>query len=324
MYSAINNRIEFFNVLMLVFSFLLACLLPFDVFLFSYAVLGPLHYLTELHWLKRKNFFVKKTHAGKFLFFAFCVVGLLFIIYLNVALFRANIIYGSIIGLFFIFSTYLILISETNYAKFLAVFLLLMMILLSFFKPSLIILLGLFIPTLIHVYIFTALFMVSGYLRSSHITALFTVILLLAIPFMIAFLPVENFVFSRERSEKVFNSTGFKIINEQLVFLTGKNISVVSGVLKVQIFIAFAYTYHYLNWFVKTSVIGWARSLSLKNTLFVSAIWILSIALYLYNYQMGLTVLFVLSMLHVLAEFPLNALSVRTVFQKLISRNDKT
>lgn len=320
MSSVINKRIEFFNGLMLVFSFFLACILPFDVFLFSYAVLGPLHYLTELHWLKNKSFFVEKPQVRKFLILAVCVVGLLFIIYLKVALFRANIIYGSIISLFFIFSVFLILISETKYAKFFAVFLLLLIILFSFLKPGLIIMLGLFIPTLIHVYVFTALFMISGYLRSSDITVLFTVILLLSVPFIIAFLPVEDLVFSREKSEEIFNSTGFKIINEQLVLLSGKSISDVSVVLKVQIFIAFAYTYHYLNWFVKTSVIGWAKSLRLKNILFVSAIWILSIALYLYNYQMGLTVLFILSMLHVLAEFPLNALSVRTVFQKLISR----
>lgn len=305
---------------MLVFSFFLACILPFDVFLFSYAVLGPLHYLTELHWLKNKSFFVEKLQVRKFLILAFCVVGLLFIIYLNVALFRGNIIYGIIISLFFIFSVFLILISEKKYVKFLAAFLLFLLILFSFFKPGIIIMLGLFLPTLIHVYIFTALFMISGYLRSSDIFGFFTIILLLSVPFIIAFLTVEDLVFSREGSEKVFNSTGFKMINEQLVFLSGKSISDVSAVLKVQIFIAFAYTYHYLNWFVKTSVIGWARSLRLKNILFVSAIWILSIALYLYNYQMGLTVLFVLSMLHVLAEFPLNVLSVRTVFQKLISR----
>lgn len=91
-------------------------------------------------------------------------------------------------------------------------------------------------------------------------------------------------------------------------------------IVKAQIFIAFAYTYHYLNWFSKTSVIGWAKTLHPKKMIMVSGIWILSIALYLYNDQTGLMVLFILSMIHVLAEFPLNVLSIRTVFQKFISK----
>ncbi|RMZ59526.1 hypothetical protein D1632_07790 [Chryseobacterium nematophagum] len=78
--------------------------------------------------------------------------------------------------------------------------------------------------------------------------------------------------------------------------------------------------YWFLNWFSKTSVIGWSRSLEVKKMILVVGIWILSIALYRYNYQTGLMVLFVLSMMHVLAEFPLNALSIKMIFQKIIKK----
>ena len=36
-----------------------AFFLPFEVFLFAYAFLGPLHYLTEISWLHDRNIFLK-------------------------------------------------------------------------------------------------------------------------------------------------------------------------------------------------------------------------------------------------------------------------
>src|SRR4030095_9910912 len=35
----------------------LACTLPFEVFLLSYAVLGPLHYLTQISWLHDRGYY---------------------------------------------------------------------------------------------------------------------------------------------------------------------------------------------------------------------------------------------------------------------------
>ena len=40
-------------------ALVLALKIPFELFLFSYAVLGPLHYLTEINWLKERNYFAK-------------------------------------------------------------------------------------------------------------------------------------------------------------------------------------------------------------------------------------------------------------------------
>ena len=78
-------------------------------------------------------------------------------------------------------------------------------------------------------------------------------------------------------------------------------------------FIAFVYTYHYLNWFSKTSVIGWKEALNRRSTLLILIIWLGSIGVYLYDYQTGLTALFFLSFLHVLLEFPLNVITIREV-----------
>ena len=74
-------------------------------------------------------------------------------------------------------------------------------------------------------------------------------------------------------------------------------------------FIAFAYTYHYLNWFSKTEVIGWHK---VPKVRFVGVItlWLIACGLYLYDYATGLSFLFFLSFTHVLLEFPLNITSV--------------
>jgi hypothetical protein len=74
-------------------------------------------------------------------------------------------------------------------------------------------------------------------------------------------------------------------------------------------FIAFAYLYHYLNWFSKTEVIRWHKVPKLR---FVGIIilWLIACGLYLYDYSTGLSLLFFLSFTHVLLEFPLNITSV--------------
>ncbi len=315
------NKVEIINCLMLLLSVAAACFLPFETFLFSYAVLGPLHYLTELQWLKKKDFFIPETKIFPFIIlFVFTTL----LLFLNYYIFYIQItreIAGVILSLLFALCISYIVLSDSGRAR---VFLLGFTLLLGvvyFVKPVFIIVVGLFLPTIIHVYIFTLLFMIAGYLKSSNIFALTGVLMLLSAPLLIYFFPLEHLAASDINSEKIYNSTGFKIINEWLALLFGNNTAVDTEVIiKVQIFIAFAYSYHYLNWFSKTSVIGWAKTLELKKMILILGIWILSIALYLYNYQTGLMVLFILSMIHVLAEFPLNVLSIKTIFQKLISK----
>lgn len=88
-----------------------------------------------------------------------------------------------------------------------------------------------------------------------------------------------------------------------------------SNGLKIQIFIAFSYTYHYLNWFSKISLIGWLKESSKKRIFSLIILWLLSLGLYFYNYQLGLTVFFFLSLLHVTLEFPLNIRSISEIFK---------
>jgi hypothetical protein len=74
-------------------------------------------------------------------------------------------------------------------------------------------------------------------------------------------------------------------------------------------FIAFAYMYHYLNWFSKTEVIRWHKVPKIRF-IAVLILWLTACALYAYNYSLGLSFLFFLSFTHVLLEFPLNMVSI--------------
>jgi hypothetical protein len=74
--------------------------------------------------------------------------------------------------------------------------------------------------------------------------------------------------------------------------------------------LAFVYTYHYLNWFIKADVIRWAEIPRWRLAL-VAVASVASTALYFYNYAFGFTVLLALSLVHVVLEIPLNSLALR-------------
>ncbi|HWF43450.1 MAG TPA: hypothetical protein VG537_02305, partial [Candidatus Kapabacteria bacterium] len=82
-----------------------------------------------------------------------------------------------------------------------------------------------------------------------------------------------------------------------------------SGAIAIMRFIAFAYLYHYLNWFSKTKIIRW-HEVSKTRLATVVVLWLAAITVYLIDYDLGLKMLFFLSGLHVLLEFPLD---VRTM-----------
>jgi hypothetical protein len=81
-------------------------------------------------------------------------------------------------------------------------------------------------------------------------------------------------------------------------------------------FLAFAYTYHYLNWFSKTSIIEW-HAVSWKRAFVIGLLYAISVGLYLHDYALGFIVLLSLSFLHVVLEFPLNFRSMQSVYLEI-------
>ncbi|MFN3940014.1 MAG: hypothetical protein ACK4IY_05470, partial [Chitinophagales bacterium] len=84
-------------------------------------------------------------------------------------------------------------------------------------------------------------------------------------------------------------------------------------------FIAYAYTYHYLNWFSKTSIIKW-HDVPKQQLFIILTLWVLSVVLYASNYYTGLMALYFLSFLHVVLEFPLNFQSFKQIGEQLRMR----
>jgi hypothetical protein len=74
--------------------------------------------------------------------------------------------------------------------------------------------------------------------------------------------------------------------------------------------LAFVYTYHYLNWFIKADVIRWT-DIPPGRLALMAGISVVSTGLYFYDYALGFSVLLALSLVHVVLEFPLNALAMR-------------
>ena len=325
-----TKKIDILNIGLIIVSLLIAIKLPFKLFLFSYAILGPLHYLTEITWLRERNYFVKSNKKWTLLFIVFSFLLALYPVYefINVGISESinNIITfigkntNTLLLIGFLFAVGLIFVKKAIHLILVLALAMLLAIILTMYIPKSLVLIGLFLPTLIHVYIFTFLFIIFGALKSKSRYGFYLGLILLSIPFIIWQLPIDivSYKPSDATLDTYIESSMMGVNYEVAGFfnqLDGNKFYILSELgLKIQIFIGFAYTYHYLNWFSKTSVIGWKKAITKQKGILILCIWILSIALYLYDYKTGLVALFFLSFLHVFLEFPLNALTIKEVF----------
>jgi hypothetical protein len=163
-------------------------------------------------------------------------------------------------------------------------------------------LLAYFIITIVHVLLFTAAFVLHGALKRRSGTALLTLGVFAACVISIFVIPAQPALAASPRIREMYEF--FAPLNEQLIALFGLKGGVYESSAVMRL-IAFAYTYHYLNWFSKTSIIGWHRVTRVRATAILVA-WTAAVALYAFDYTLGLSVLYILSVLHVLLEFPLD------------------
>lgn len=315
-----TNTIHHLNTILILVSCLISYVIPFELFLFSYGILGPLHYLTEIGWLHKKQYFTK----GKY-DFIFLIITCLILVYWNYnpPEIKHHGWVADIILLSLLVSIGLVFIKDWLY-RFILIFISLIFISVANNSSYYFTWIAIFLPTIIHVFVFTWLFMIYGVLKEKSWAGLISIITLIGCGVLIfTFQPaglgytVSSYV---QNSYAMFSELNFRLIN---TFHLG-NLTEVSQVFTTNIgfvmmrFIAFAYTYHYLNWFSKTSVIKW--HLVPKKTLIVTLlIWLISISLYIYDYNLGLKVLFLLSFLHVFLEFPLNIVSITGIGKEIFS-----
>src|SRR5262249_12435174 len=171
--------------------------------------------------------------------------------------------------------------------------------------PSLAVL-GVLLPTLIHVSLFTLIFMTLGAYRSgSRMQAALIGVYLLAIGLILAIPPSASAVVPAfaQVGRDYFGNVGpalGRLFGSPDLRLDAR----LTGLL------AFVYTYHYLNWFIKADVIRWTDIPPARLALVV-AVSAASTGLYFYDYSFGFSILLALSLIHVVLEFPLNTLAMR-------------
>lgn len=284
-------------------SAILALFLPLELFLFSYAVLGPLHYLTEIHWLHNKQYFASRSYDGLWIFI---VTIPLLLSGIGLILLPTPLTLLLLTWSFF-WAGILTVTKPWSYRILYGVLALLLSTLLIQL-PSTAIVIGIFLPTIIHVFIFTGLFMVWGALKRNTLAEYVHITIFLITAITMIILPVQSILSSSEyllNAFAPFTNVHLELMRLFQFSIPLQDVFTSDGAARVMRFLAFAYTYHYLNWFSKTSIIEWHKAS--KPVLFIIVVsWLIAIGLYAYDYSIGLQVLFVLSFLHVILEFPLN------------------
>ncbi|MBC7447332.1 MAG: hypothetical protein H7330_04680 [Hymenobacteraceae bacterium] len=335
-----TERLDLFNIGLMAVACAVAFVVPFELFLFSYAILGPLHYLTEISWLHDQKYYLpdRRYASGLLLFTA-----LLTLVFFNFSYqlnLKLPVNMGAYVAYAAFFGTLVVVVGRTTRQRLvlaLSGLILLLAIRSGSYFP---LILAVFLPTLIHVYVFTGLFMLYGALKSRSRTGLLAVGVL-------ALCPVLLVLFPDAEPSRVVTAYGREayIGGERRVGFWGLNANVLASVFGVRPttagidpmafwleqvfhsragvllmrFIAFAYTYHYLNWFSKTRIIQW-HNVPRARFAGVLALWAVSIGLYVWSYSLGLQWLYFLSYLHVLLEFPLNHTSAVGVVRLLRQR----
>jgi len=244
-----DAQINYLNISLMFLSAIGAFFLPFEVFLFAYAFLGPLHYLTEISWLHDRNYFSK----GKYDFIVLVIIGVL----LSYAAFakdfgvntdfyeafvEAN-LFDKLLVLA-LFSAIIFALVENLIVKIISI-LFLFVFISGWLSPersagnnasTTVFALTSLLPTLIHVYVFTGLFMLYGALKSRSKTGLISVATFIIIPIILVFYtpinPKTNFL--SDFGKKAYYADGdgffytnvsildhFKLIDEPLLTNSG-------------------------------------------------------------------------------------------------------
>ncbi|HET6992856.1 MAG TPA: hypothetical protein VFJ43_16090 [Bacteroidia bacterium] len=327
-----TDRINYLNIGLMIISLAVAFVVPFELFLFSYAVLGPLHYLTEISWLHERKYFTK----GKYDYIFLGIAGLILFLLVYFAPASWNVLsqkkdpsgnvttfYTSTVIVYVAFVASLAMVFlKSTFHRLIAFLFICVSIIIS---KGLFLLFSVFMPTLIHVYFFTFLFMLYGALKSKSKSGYLSCFVLAVIPFIIVYFDPGNFGLTNYAFThyQKFDTVNKETLSHFFDLSTLKQGTTWSEViyksdmgLIVMRFIAFAYTYHYLNWFSKTTVIKWHQVPKLR-LLIIGVLWIAAVIFYMVKYELGFNVLFFLSFLHVFLEFPLNHVTFVGIFKEL-------
>ena len=272
----------------------LTYLVPLELLLLAYVVLGPAHYATEISWLHDRKYFLPRRGI------ALGLAGIAVV----AAMVDNAMWFGLVLWIAFVVCA-LIMTTSAMQAMLLSVGAMALTGYMLSHGASMAVL-GILLPTLIHVSLFTLVFMALGAYRSGQKVQWVLIAIYLAAVTLILIMPPtaatlvpsfakaahDYFANVAPALGRLFGIPGLSLDNRLVSLL------------------AFVYTYHYLNWFIKAEVIRWT-DISRTRLAIVVAASAASTTLYFYDYAYGFSVLLALSLAHIVLEFPLNSLALR-------------
>jgi len=206
------DRINYLNIGLMAVSCAVAFFVPFELFLFSYAILGPAHYLTEISWLHERKYFSKGKYDYIFLFLAgFLLFFVLYIdrIFPGVNIFRNETRTDVSTGLVYVafVAALAMVVLKNPFYRFIAF---IIIIASAFVSKNAVVFFSVFLPTLIHVYLFTGLFMLYGALKGRSKSGYLACFLFLLCPLLFVFITPESFMLS-EYAHRTYEN--FQVVN---------------------------------------------------------------------------------------------------------------
>ena len=281
-----------------------AYVVPFELLLLAYIVLGPAHYFTEISWLHDRSYFMPhRALAGVLALAAFG------------GMFIAEPYWSGVLLWCCLLASAIAALRLSRPRAIMLGFVALALTLLLAWGGAPFLLAGILLPTFIHVSVFTLVFMTLGALRSRSM-AQFAVIgaYLIAVAAILIVPPqARSLVPEFARLDDYY----FGPIAPSLGGLFGVPDLQFAG--RITGLLAFVYTYHYLNWFIKADVIRWSK-MPRPRLIAVAVLSVAATAFCFYNYALGITVLLLVSLMHVLLEFPLDTVAIRQLAALLTGR----
>jgi hypothetical protein len=291
--GAKEGKSDWINVGLIILACVSAHAFPWQTLILSYAVFGPAHYLTEISWLHDRQYFARgrwflpcSSALAAFLTIVAFVPGApsawLACGLLLVSLFAAICAVAGWSKAMLIASTTIAILATTRNHL-----------------PAIALAIAVLLPTVVHVFVFTTVFMMQGARRSASVPGHLAVgaLMLATATFVAPIVPVMR----AEGVDAGGAATYFQPIVDEFGRL-GFHPSVMGRIVG---FLAFAYAYHFLNWFGKAEIIRWHKVPPIRLVMMLY-LWAAILVTYWINFAFGFMVSLLLSNLHVLLEFPLN------------------
>ncbi len=291
------ERQEWAQPVLIFLSLLWAYALPVEGLFLSYALLGPLHYLTQISWLHDRSYFL----GNKYTPFGFMLVGISVVFW---ASYFAPNMHQVAVGIW----SLLLMTPFLRDWRMVPVGLLLVPVVAWHLAkaPLTALLAAAFIPSVIHVGLFTFIFLLFGTLKRGGAAGVASVGAYVTAIALLIYFPTQGIGFHSELSaapreyfdpmmDGMGKALGVDTPRDHMVPIYG--------------FLTFIYTYHYLNWFSKTELLKWDEIPAARMGGIV-LLYLGCLGLYFYNYAFGYMAVLALSTLHVVLEFPLNTQAI--------------